>query len=67
MNPLEISLFTHKCDLKHNPICKKAQKLDKWNPIKQISQTITPINLFIEENYHILHESGVTPFLQQKF
>ncbi len=43
VNPLEISIFLHKYDPKHNQIFEQALKVDKENP------------LFIQENDPILH------------
>ncbi len=38
MNPLELSIFLHKYDPKHNQIFAQVLKVDKENPIKQMRQ-----------------------------
>ncbi len=38
VNPLEFSIFLHKCDPKHIQIFAQVLKVDKENPIKQIRQ-----------------------------
>ncbi len=60
VNPLECSIILHKYDPKHNQIFvkkkkKKVLKVDRENPIKQMTQKYFLCHLFIQENYPILH------------
>ncbi len=55
MNPLEVSIFQHKYDPKHNQIFAQVLKVEKENPINQMRQKYFPWYLFVQENDPILH------------